>query len=106
MSCKVNAFQSNFQKIIEDIDLWPTGGRNFASQSNKNTLSMKKEKNQPAAADATPSPTPASIATADMGAPGQAPTSHPASDGVPHLYGANIAATPASDSLFDLARGA
>lgn len=30
----------------------------------------------------------------------------PVSDGVPHLYGAPIAAAPASESLFDLARGA
>ena len=34
------------------------------------------------------------------------PAPEPVSDGVPHLYGANIAASPASESLFDLARGA
>lgn len=46
----------------------------------------------------TPEPS-ANAATPDAGAP-------PASDGVPHLYGAPIAASPASESLFDLARGA
>lgn len=34
------------------------------------------------------------------------PAPEPVSDGVPHLYGANIAASPAPESLFDLARGA
>lgn len=38
--------------------------------------------------------------------PQPAPAPEPVSDGVPHLYGANIAAAPASESLFDLARGA
>lgn len=34
------------------------------------------------------------------------PAPEPVSDGVPHLYGANIAAQRASESLFDIARGA
>lgn len=58
--------------------------RNFASHSNKKHTIMENEKDTK-----PPQPQP-----------------EPASDGVPHLYGANIAASPASESLFDLARGA